>query len=228
MPDSFLKRMLRHIVFGLEDGSVSTLGAVTGIAIGTQNAAVVLLSGLVIIAVEALSMGAGTYLSSKATRKAYENTIVKLHKALHSKPSIERSHLVKYYQHCGLTRDHAEKVVSNIASDHKALLMDLEAHEIKVTPDSFENAAESGLVMWVAYVMGGVVPLVFYWVLGLPQAIYWSVAGTLVFLFLVGFTKARVTGEKPLSSALEMLAVSASAALIGFVVGRLASLGLGI
>ena len=80
--------MLRHIVFGLEDGSVSTLGAVTGIAIGTQNAAVVLLSGLVIIAVEALSMGAGTYLSSKATRKAYENTIVKLHKALHSKPSI--------------------------------------------------------------------------------------------------------------------------------------------
>ena len=57
---------IREIIFGLEDGLVSTLGAVTGIAAGSQNTFVVILSGLVLIAVEASSMAAGSYLSSKS------------------------------------------------------------------------------------------------------------------------------------------------------------------
>jgi predicted membrane protein (TIGR00267 family) len=56
---------LREIVFGLEDSLVSTLGAVTGIAVGTGSQYVVILSGLVLIAAESMSMGAGSYLSSK-------------------------------------------------------------------------------------------------------------------------------------------------------------------
>lgn len=56
---------IREIIFGLEDALVSTLGAVTGIAIGTGSQYVVILSGLVLIAAESMSMGAGSYLSSK-------------------------------------------------------------------------------------------------------------------------------------------------------------------
>ncbi len=61
-----LELSVREIVFGLEDSLVSTLGAVTGIAAGTHNAYVVLLSGLVLVSVEAVSMAAGSYLSSKS------------------------------------------------------------------------------------------------------------------------------------------------------------------
>ncbi len=61
---------IREIVFGLEDGLVSTVGAVTGIAAGSGSTYVVVLSGLVLIIVEALSMGAGSYLSEKSNREA--------------------------------------------------------------------------------------------------------------------------------------------------------------
>ncbi len=57
---------LRVSLFGLEDGIVSTLGALTGIAAGSGSRYIVVLSGLVIIAVESLSMAAGSYLSSKS------------------------------------------------------------------------------------------------------------------------------------------------------------------
>lgn len=57
---------IREVIFGLEDGLVSTLGAVTGIAAGAQSTFIVILSGLVLIAVEATSMAAGSYLSNKA------------------------------------------------------------------------------------------------------------------------------------------------------------------
>lgn len=62
---SILENTVREVVFGLEDSLVSTMGAVTGIAAGTDNKAIVILSGLVILAVEATSMGAGSYLSNK-------------------------------------------------------------------------------------------------------------------------------------------------------------------
>lgn len=57
---------LRSAFFGAEDSLVSTTGLVAGIAAGSQDPKLVLLAGLVAVSVEALSMGAGQYLSQKA------------------------------------------------------------------------------------------------------------------------------------------------------------------
>jgi predicted membrane protein (TIGR00267 family) len=57
---------IREIVFGLEDSLVSTLGALTGIAVGSESRFIVILAGLVLIATESTSMAAGSYLSSKS------------------------------------------------------------------------------------------------------------------------------------------------------------------
>lgn len=57
---------LRSGFFGAEDSLVSTTGLVAGIAAGSQDPKLVLLAGLVAVSVEALSMGAGQYLSQKA------------------------------------------------------------------------------------------------------------------------------------------------------------------
>ena len=56
----------REIVFGLEDSLVSTLGVVVGIAAGTDSRYLVVLSTIVVVVVESLSMTAGTYLSNKS------------------------------------------------------------------------------------------------------------------------------------------------------------------
>lgn len=61
---------MREIVFGLEDSLVSTLGAITGIAAGAEQTYIVILAGLTLIAVEASSMAAGSYLSSKSYAEA--------------------------------------------------------------------------------------------------------------------------------------------------------------
>jgi len=65
---------IREIVFGLEDSLVSTLGALTGIAAGAQNTNLVILSGLTLVVVEATSMAAGSYLSSKSVVAANKAT----------------------------------------------------------------------------------------------------------------------------------------------------------
>ena len=61
---------LRATVFGIEDSLVSTTGLIAGMSAGTSNNRIILLAGLVAIAVEALSMGSGQYLSDRAAHQA--------------------------------------------------------------------------------------------------------------------------------------------------------------
>jgi len=57
---------IRETIFGAEDGIVSTLGVVVGVAAGTNNRDIVILTALVLVVVESISMAAGTYLSNKS------------------------------------------------------------------------------------------------------------------------------------------------------------------
>ena len=63
---SITRSYIREIVFGFEDSLVSTVGALTGIAVGAGDKGVVILAGLVLIVVEATSMAGGSIRSNKA------------------------------------------------------------------------------------------------------------------------------------------------------------------
>lgn len=58
---------VRSSFFGIEDSLVSTTGLIAGVAVGTQDAKFVILAGLVGVAVEAVSMAAGEFLSEETT-----------------------------------------------------------------------------------------------------------------------------------------------------------------
>ncbi len=61
-----VEQYIKTIIFGLQDGLVSTMGVITGIAEGSRDRFIILLSGLIVIAVESLSMASGEYISSKS------------------------------------------------------------------------------------------------------------------------------------------------------------------
>ena len=60
---------LRALMFGLQDGVVSTTGVVVGISVGVENKAIIILAALVAVTVEASSMAAGQYSSEKAVHQ---------------------------------------------------------------------------------------------------------------------------------------------------------------
>jgi len=60
---------LRSIIFGIEDSLVSTTGLVVGLSVGADDKRIVILGGAVAIAIEAVSMGAGEYLSDDAIQE---------------------------------------------------------------------------------------------------------------------------------------------------------------
>ncbi|MDD4975502.1 MAG: VIT1/CCC1 transporter family protein [Bacteriovorax sp.] len=60
---------LRSLVFGFQDALVSTTGVVVGISAAIHDPRIIVLSALVTVSVEALSMAAGQYLSEKAVHE---------------------------------------------------------------------------------------------------------------------------------------------------------------
>lgn len=58
---------LRNFIFGAEDGLVSTVGLLSGISFAGLESREIIASGIILILVEALSMGAGVYISEDST-----------------------------------------------------------------------------------------------------------------------------------------------------------------
>ena len=211
---------VRELVFGLEDGLVSTMGAVAGIAAGTDNGRIVILSGLVIIAVEALSMAAGSYLSNKSHRQMLEKRIEDERKEIEEKPEEEAEELRVMYRQRGFSEDEIAVLVKRITADKGLWLEEMMAKELRIGAGDLEEPSSRAVVMGFAYVGGGAVPLLPYLLLPVRPALAVSVAATILTLFAIGFVKGRVAGIDRWKSAWEMVLVASSAAAIAYLIGK--------
>jgi len=219
---------IREIVFGFEDSLVSTLGVLTGVAAGTQSSFIVTLTGSVLIIVESLSMAAGSYLSSKSAREVFEDRKRQdgsrvLQERLSDNESLEDALKRKKF-----SKDQISKIADVLTQERQLWVKEVQRCEYRFAPAVSGSPATAGLVMGVFYLIGGIFPLLPYLFLSVADAIVPSIIITGIVLFGLGIAKAKVVGGHPLKSGLEMTLISLSAALIGFLIGRLISSYFGV
>lgn len=219
---------IREIVFGFEDSLVSTLGVITGVAAGTQNAKIVIMTGCVLIVVEALSMAAGSYLSSKSAREVFESRKRQdgsrmLQTRLSDSESIEDALKAKKFSNVQIA-----KILDALSNERSLWIREIHRCEYRFAPAVSSSPVAAGVVMGVFYLFGGLFPLSPYFFFNVNEAIIPSVGLTIFALFGLGFAKAKFVGGHALKSGFEMALVSMTAALIGFVIGRIVSSYFGI
>lgn len=212
---------VREAVFGTQDGLISTLGALTGIAAGTHNPEAVVIAGFVIVSVESLSMAAGSYLSSKSQREYLERLLREEEEEIARDPEGERREIYEMYRLRGYTDEEIAIIAKRLLSNPKLLLEDMAHKELGISMTSLEEPLGNALVMGTAYVAGGLVPVVPYLLLPIPTAMPLSIGATLLSLFLFGGLKGRIVKQVWWRSGLEMLAVAGVAAAIGFLIGQM-------
>lgn len=222
-----LAATVREVVFGLEDSMVSTLGVVTGIAVGTANQFVVILSGFVVIAVEALSMSAGSYLSSKSVREVEERKLDEERTELKLFPKEEQKELAVMYRQEGLDAASAAKIAAEVSKHKRLLLKEMAHHELKIIPENLEEPRRNAFLMGVSYIVGGLIPMAPYFFRSVYGAVPYSVIITLIALFCVGAGRTKYTAQKWWKSGFELMLVSAGAALVGYLVAKFVEMAFG-
>lgn len=67
--DEAKRNLFRNFIFGVEDSLVSTVGLLSGIAAANTSRMTIITTGIVLIFVEAFSMGIGSYLSEENSQQ---------------------------------------------------------------------------------------------------------------------------------------------------------------
>lgn len=212
---------IREVVFGLEDSFVSTMGAVSGIAVGSGDMHAVLLAGSVLVAVEALSMAAGSYLSSKAATELYEERVRQDASRVLSERVADTETLKQFFKRKGLNAKEVGVVTEVVMKERKMWLKEVQRCEYKLSPAVGDTPLVAALVMGVFYLLGGLLVLLPYMVLPLALALPAALLLTVCLLFFLGVWKASIAGVNRVQSGMEMVAVSLGAALLGMVIGHL-------
>lgn len=212
---------VREGVFGIEDGMVSTLGAITGIATATGDFFTVVLAGCVVIAVESIAMAVGSYLSSKSEKEIDERMLFEEKQEIAKFPKEEEEEAYEMFVEDGWSETLAKIMAEEAGKKPDLMLTEMAYRELKIIPDALEKPFHNAVIMGVAYVIGGSIPLLPYIIF---QSIYTalpiSIGVTLVSLFTVGVITTKFSKRTWWKAGLEMLALASAAAFIGWAVGQ--------
>ena len=212
---------LREVVFGAQDGLLSTVALVTGVAVAVENQTTVLVAGLAAALPGMLSMATGAFLGSRAEQDVQRAEIAREAQELENNPAEELAELVVLYQREGKTYQEARHLADEIAQDKELWLRTLVEKELGISPDETSSPVKDALTMGIAFILAAIIPILPHFFLEGGAAISISIAAALTGLFILGVGKGRLVQRSPLLQGLEILAIGAASAGIGFGLGDL-------
>ncbi|MBI2075878.1 MAG: VIT1/CCC1 transporter family protein [Candidatus Aenigmarchaeota archaeon] len=213
-------KIVKNIVFGIQDGSLTSLGVVTGVTGALADNFIIILAGFVALITEAISMGAGEYISSKSEIEVYRHETELEKKEMAEVPEIEKQEIADIYRAKGFRGKLLNQIVKKITSD-KHLWLDTMLREELGFPEKFESPAKLGAIMFVTSLIGGIIPILPYLFMRAPAALPLSVIITAAALFVTGASKTVVTKTNWLKSGIEMMLVGMLVAFAGYSIGSI-------
>jgi len=205
----------------MEDGMVSTLGALTGMAAGTMDQGTIIMAGIVVITVESISMGVGSYLSNQSILDLNQSRIKEEKKSIKNKLPEEKKELWQMLVEDGWPADLAEQMVMVAAKNKKLLFNEMLCRELGLKFFDSRNYKYSAWGMFIAYIVGGLVPLAAYFFFDWQRAFWISIGLTLFGLFLLGGVVAQYTKIRWYKNGMRMLLFGGLAMVCGLAAGFL-------
>ncbi|MDP6549719.1 MAG: VIT1/CCC1 transporter family protein [Dehalococcoidia bacterium] len=210
---------LREVVFGAQDGILSTLALVTSVAVAVDQTSTVLVAGLAGALAGMISMATGAYLGSRAEQDVWRAEIAREAEELEANPAEELAELTVIFQREGKTYEEARRLSDQIAEDKDLWLRTLVEKELGISPEATANPIKDAAAMGLSFILAAMVPIVPHMILDGGTAIAVAVAASLVGLFALGMGKGRLVRKSPVLQGLEILGIGVVSAAIGFGLG---------
>ncbi|HYT86095.1 MAG TPA: VIT1/CCC1 transporter family protein [Burkholderiales bacterium] len=217
---------LRAAVFGINDGLVSNLSLILGVAGASSNTGFILLSGIAGLLAGAFSMAAGEYVSVRSQREMYEHQIGLEQAELDEYPDEEAEELALIYAARGMNREDAHALATRTIADPRLALDTLAREELGLNPEDLGSPWGAALSSFFAFGVGALVPLAPFLIARAEGALIAAVAVTGAALFGVGAVISLFTGRSAVRDGLRMLAIGGGAGTVTYLVGMLLGVSL--
>ncbi len=212
---------LRAAVFGMNDGLISNMSLILGIAGANANHHFIILTGIAGLLAGACSMGAGEYVSVRSQREVFEYQIAIEKKELEEYPEEETQELSLIYHARGLSKEDADKMAKLMIDNPNTGLDTLAREELGLNPDDLVSPFGAMFSSFVSFAIGAAVPLLPFLMGNHDWNIYISITITAITLFITGAILSLFTNRNPLFLGLRMLMIGVIAGGMTFLIGKI-------
>ena len=213
--------VLRPIVFGANDGLVSNLALVMGVAGANPEPGVIVLAGIAGLLAGAFSMGVGEYISVQSQHELLDFQVAFQRKQLRDAPEQEHAILARIYRERGFEAAKADEFAHAVMDDHDHAVRLLIFEEVGLDERSIGSPLKAAGGSFVAFTAGALIPLVPYLLAKGDPAFFGSIAVSLVALALLGTGIAILTRRPIPYGAVRQVLLGGIAAAVTYGVGRL-------
>jgi len=212
------------------DGILKSFAIVAGAAGGGLEPTVVLVLGFSNIFADALSMGVGEFLSSKATNEWILSERRREEWEMDNYPEGEIREMIDIYKSKGMTEADAKIIIETMAK-YKDFFVDTmmqQELELQVPEENhLQESMREGLVMFCSFAAFGAMPLLGYVIIPL---LFKDLGSDFLFraaclvtgcvLFFLGSLKSLFVASHWFSSGLETLLLGGACATVAFTIGH--------
>ncbi|MGH7829065.1 MAG: VIT1/CCC1 transporter family protein [Candidatus Binatia bacterium] len=216
-------RAIREIIFGMNDGLVTTVGFLAGVTGSIAESRYILLAGMAEIVAGAVSMSIGGYLATKSQREFFHSEIEREKWEIEKMPEKEAQEIRDIYGGMGFTSPEQEMIVDRVTSDKEVLLRFMKREELGLIDEHLDEPMAVAVIMGLSFLVGSLPPILPYFFIRDPHSAVWvAILASVLFLFFAGAAKTRLTKVNPLRSGLETTILGIFAAAVGYLLGWLA------
>ncbi len=231
MPKLFktIQRYIPDIVYGGNDGIVTTFAVVAGFlgAGAAENIAIgsgltVLIFGLANLFADGVSMGLGDFLSVRSQKDHYRTHYDEV--AIQIENDVEGCKIrsVEILKEQGLSDLEINEILKVYQNNKKLWITFLVEHDLEIFNPSRESAPIKGLMTFLSFVFFGFIPLMPFVFLGTNgNSGFLSVVGTLLAMILLGIVRWYLSKGHFFKTVFEVVIVGVIASMVAYLVGLL-------
>jgi len=213
---------LRAAILGANDGLVSNLSLVMGVAGAALSEHTVAVTGIAGLLAGSFSMALGEWLSVQNARELYGRQVATEADELAQVPDEEKEELLLIYEGKGLSPDEARAIAERVIKNKTTALDTLVREELGINPNDLGGSAWAAAASsFLVFSIGALVPVLPFLLLRSSVAVAASLSASAVALFLVGAGTSLFTGRGALFSGARQLVFGVVAAAVTYGAGRL-------
>lgn len=218
---------LRAAVLGANDGLVSNMSLVMGVAGAAVSNATILLTGIAGLLAGAISMALGEWLSVQSSRELNQRQIDLETEELEASPEEEKKELILLYQAKGMNIDEAKKLAEKAFESPETAIDAIIKEELGIDKEELGGSAwEAAIASFILFSIGAIIPLYPFIFFDGQKAILLSLASSIVGLFGIGAAITLLTGKSIWFSGFRQVAFGLIAAAVTYGIGSLIGVSL--
>ena len=213
---------IKDIVIGMSDGLTVPFALTAGLSGAVQSNSIVITAGIAEIIAGSIAMGLGGYLAGKTEYDHYFAELKREYTEVEVVPEREKQEIEDILSEYGITETTKKTFVNELANNKEKWVNFMMKFELGLEEPNINRARKSAITIALSYVAGGFIPMASYFFTATPsQGLQYSVAVTILALFLFGFYKNKAIGENPWAGAVKTTIIGALAAGAAFFIAKM-------